>query len=276
MHVSFSHNMLAITIEDDAKTFYHLQNIIIKNFQKCLGKKDKTIIFRDENETVQRRYFLKLIAKIYQKKHPHAASEIIVRIQQAYNMSIKIAHLKSNQLQQQLKIRVFIEDNYVVVFEISAHQSILINYLKNYFKSHLVRYRIKKGTFTLYPLGEQTAKLLDKLLNKKEIVGSYIDFIYDISAFITYKNTLREKINRKKRFLAIYSLLSEYYEILGCSDKDSFEEIRTRYLRLVKQYHPDFLSKQDRLLQMHYIEKFRTIQNAYDMIKIHFQNTRVA
>lgn len=276
MHVSFSHNMFAITIQDDAKTFYHLQNIIIKNFHKCLGKKDKTIIFRDENETVQRRYFLKLIAKIYQKKHPHATSEIITQIQQSYDMSIKIAHLKSNQLQQQLKINVFIEDNYVVIFKIDAHQSILINYLKNYFKFHLVKYRVKNSTFTLYPLGEQTAKLLDKLLNKKEIVGSYIDFIYDISAFITYKNTLREKINRKKRFLAIFSLLREYYEILGCSDKDSFEEIRTQYLRLVKQYHPDFISKEDRILETHYTEKFRTIQNAYNMIKIHFQNTKVA
>ena len=34
MQISFSHDMLAVTIEDDTKTFYHIQNIIEKNFSK--------------------------------------------------------------------------------------------------------------------------------------------------------------------------------------------------------------------------------------------------
>ena len=36
MHLSLSHDMLAITIQEDSKTFYYLQNIADKNFQKKL------------------------------------------------------------------------------------------------------------------------------------------------------------------------------------------------------------------------------------------------
>ena len=55
--------MLAITIQEDAKTFYYLQNIADKHFHKKIGRKDKMIIFKDQDELVQRRYFLKLIHK---------------------------------------------------------------------------------------------------------------------------------------------------------------------------------------------------------------------
>ena len=64
MHLSLSHDMLAITIQEDSKTFYYLQNIADKNFQKKIGRKEKMIIFKEQDEVVQRRYFLKLISKI--------------------------------------------------------------------------------------------------------------------------------------------------------------------------------------------------------------------
>jgi len=68
MHLSMTHDMLAITIQEDAKTFYYLQNIADKNFRKKIGRKEKMIIFKDADELVQRRYFLKLVSKIYLRK----------------------------------------------------------------------------------------------------------------------------------------------------------------------------------------------------------------
>ncbi len=276
MQISFSPEMLAVTIEDDASTFYHLQNVIEKNFSKRIGRKDKTIVFKQDNENVQRRYFLKLIDKIYRKKNNLFDETTSKSIKKALDKTIKISHLKSNQLQQKLKITVKIEDNYAVIFDIGSKNSVLVSYLRNYFKNHLIKYRLKNHTVTLYPYSENTAKLLEKLLNQNEIVGCYVDFSYDISEFLTYKNRLTKKMERRKKFNALFSLLEEFYEVLECKADDSFETIRKNYLKLVKQYHPDTITHLNPSLISHCSDKFQTIQRAYEMIKVHFEHEKSA
>lgn len=274
MQISFSHDMLAVTIEDDAKTFYHLQNIIDKNFSKWIGRKNKTIIFKQDNEDVQRRYFLKLISKIYLRLNSNPNEKIAQQIKDSIDKSIKVVHLKSNQLQQQLKIDMKIKDNYAVLFLLSGTNSILVSYLKNYFKEHLVQYRLKNNTITIYPKSEITATLLEKLLNKKEIIGCYVDFKYDIDEFLSYKDTLNTRANRKKKYNALFSLLEEYYKTLECKAEDSFEVIRKRYLELVKKYHPDRIPNKNSTLTSNYVKKFQDIQQAYEMIKTHFEHEK--
>jgi len=276
MQISFSPEMLAVTIEDDASTFYHLQNTIVKNFSKRIGRKNKTIVFKREDEDVQRRYFLKLINKIYKSKNEFFCEITSKKIQNSLDKTIKITHLKSNQLQTQLKISMKIEDNYAVVFDIGNANSVLISYLRNYFKNHLIKYKLKNHTVTLYPQSNNTAKLLEKLLNQKEIIGCYVEFVYSIEDFLTYKNILTKKLRRKRSINALFSLLEEYYEILDCKAHDNFETIRKNYLTLVKQYHPDTISHTNPSLLSHYSEKFRTIQYAYEMIKVHFEHEKSA
>jgi len=276
MQISFSHEMLAVTIEDDAGTFYHLQNTIERNFSKRIGKKDKTIVFKQDDENVQRRYFLKLIDKIYRRKNDLFDESTSKSIKKALDKTIKITHLKSNQLQQQLKITMKIEDNYAVIFNIGSKNSVLVSYLRNYFRNHLLKYRLKNHTVTLYPHSENTAKLLEKLLNQKEIVGCYVDFSYNINEFLTYKNTLTKKMERRKKFNALFSLLEEFYEVLECRADDTFETIRKNYLKLVKQYHPDTITHSNPSLASHYSDKFQTIQHAYEMIKVHFEHEKSA
>jgi len=276
MQISFSHEMLAITIEDDAKIFYHLQNMIEKNFSKRIGRKNKTIVFKLEDETTQRRYFLKLVSKLYLKSNEFPDLHTAKKIKKSIDKSIKITHLKSNQLQQQLKIKVTIEDNYAVVFALTSSNSILVSYLKNYFKDHLIKYRLKNHTVTLYPNSENTAKLLEKLLNQKEIIGCYVDFNYDINEFLDYKSALMRKQNRRRKFSALFAILKEYYEVLNCEANDDFMTIRKNYLRLVKQYHPDTLGDKSTTLSSYYSRKFQAVQEAYEIIKIHFDNEKTA
>lgn len=276
MQISFSHDILAVTIEDDAKTFYHIQNIIEKNFSKKIGRKNKTIIFKQENENVQRRYFLKLINKIYKRKNLIPDEKTSKEIDNAIDKNIKITHLKSNQLQQQIKIDIKIEDNYAVVFNFKAKNSVLVTYLKNYFKDHLVKYKLRNNSVIIYPHSEITSSLLEKLLNKKEIIGCYVNFSYDIDDFSTYKNSLTKKIERKKKLNALFSLLEEFYDVLDCKADDSFETIRKNYLKLVKQYHPDTIVHKNPSLASHFSHKFQTIQHAYHMIKVHFEHEKTA
>lgn len=274
MQISFSQDMLAITLEDDTKTFYHLQNIVEKNFKKWIGRKNKTIIFKQESEDIQRKYFLKLLNKMYIRLNSTPSKKISEEILDSIDKSIKIVHLKSNQIQQRLKIDIKIKDNYALLFLLSGNNSILVSYLKNYFKDHLVQYRLKNNTLTIYPKSEKTAELFENLLQKEEIIGCYVEFKYDIDEIIEYKKTLRDKINRKRKFNALFSLLEDYYKVLECKSEDSFEVVRKNYLKLVKKYHPDRVTDKNSNKMAMYIKKFQNIQEAYEMIKVHFEHQR--
>ncbi len=270
MQISYSNNLIAVTIQEDSKTFYFLQNLINKNFKKRIGKKEKTIIFKQNEEEIQRKYFLKLISKIYKRKNLHAKNKELEKIKNSYNSNIKLSLLKANQISQCIDIDVKIDDNYVVLLHFTTDYSILIAYLKNYFKNHLVSYRRKTRIMTIYPNSSKTIELLENLLSQSELLGSYIKFNYNKKEYEEYKLVLNEKQNRKKRYFALFSLLEEYYAILGCQKLDTFETIRKKYLKLVKRYHPDKLDQIDLTLNTHYREKFLDIQYAYEMLKVHY------
>ncbi|WP_458701701.1 DnaJ family molecular chaperone [Sulfurospirillum sp. 1307] len=129
-------------------------------------------------------------------------------------------------------------------------------------------------TLTIYPKSEKTAELFENLLQKEEIIGCYVEFKYDIDEIIEYKKTLRDKINRKRKFNALFSLLEDYYKVLECKSEDSFEVVRKNYLKLVKKYHPDRVTDKNSNKMAMYIKKFQNIQEAYEMIKVHFEHQR--
>jgi len=270
MQISYSREMIAVTIQEDKKTFYFLQNLIEKNFVKKIGRKEKVIVFKQSDEKVQRRYFLKLISKIYKRKNRNSKKEELEKIKNSYNKNIKLSLLKTNQITQHINIKVKIEDNYVILLHFETNFSILITYLKNYFKNHLISYRSKTKIMTIYPNSNKTIDLLENLLAQKELLGSFVNFKYDIDELESYKLVLNEKSLRKNRYFALFNILEDYYSILGCKKADTFQTVRENYLKLVKQYHPDRLDISNLSLSSHYNEKFQEIQYAYEMLKIHY------
>ncbi len=270
MQISYSKEMIAITIQEDSKTFYFLQNIIEKNFKKKIGKKNKVIVFNRTDENIQRRYFLKLISKIYRRKNINSTDKEIEEIKNSCDKNIKLSLLKSNQIAQQIKIKVSIEDNYVILLNFETNLSILVTYLKNYFRDHLISYRSKTKIMTIYPHSDKTIVLLENLLSQKELLGAFVNFKYNRSEVLNYKTILNEKRIRKNRYFALLNLLENYYNILGCKKIDTFETVRESYLTLVKLYHPDRLDMSNKTLNSYYNKKFQEIQNAYEMLKVHY------
>jgi len=59
------------------------------------------------------------------------------------------------------------------------------------------------------------------------------------------------------------------YEVLGCQPDDSDEVVKRRYRKLVQDYHPDKIASKGLPEEFNQLahEKFREIQDAYEMIK---------
>ncbi len=60
--------------------------------------------------------------------------------------------------------------------------------------------------------------------------------------------------------------MKDYYAIIGASPTDSQEAIRKAYLRLAKEYHPDGLPRRRAKLTKLAEEKFKEIQQAYEVL----------
>ncbi|MDX1808124.1 MAG: DnaJ domain-containing protein [Sulfurospirillaceae bacterium] len=274
MQISYSHGLITIDIEEDAKTFYFLQNLAEKNFSKKIGKKSKIIIFKQDEESVQRRYFLKLISKIYASQSQKPKNSEVENIKNSYDKNIKISLIKSNQILQCVNIDINIEDDYTMTFKLDTNNTILISYLRNYFKNHISHYSSKDKTLNIEPYSSRTARLLEKLLEQKELLGSFIEFNYDKNQYEGYKVFLENKEHNDLINNSLFQILEEHYKVLGCTKKDSFKTIRQKYLKLVKRYHPDTLNSTSTFLNKCYTKKFYNIQNAYKIIKMHFEHER--
>ncbi len=272
MKVVYGVEKVSFTFEQHS-TYYYLQNVINRNFNNKIGRKNKTIIFPVEEEEVQRKYLLKLIAKIYKKQNPDISEDELKKLKSAYNFTMKLTLELKNQLLPDLKINVGFDDDQAIIFRMQDHNRLFVSYLKNYFKDHLLQYRMKTKTITIFPNDGQTLFRLQKLLSKREHMAWYVSFEYDLNSYNDFSSYWFKKEQRKRRFRSLGGIMEEYFEALGCSSHDSYHKVRHRYLQLAKMYHPDrHADKQNRSLVTYYREKFEKIQTAYEILKTYFQS----
>ncbi len=70
----------------------------------------------------------------------------------------------------------------------------------------------------------------------------------------------------KSRYVQV---TQKYYAVLGCNPKDSSDEIKRQYRKLVSEYHPDKIASkglpEEFMTFAH--EKFRQIQEAYEAVR---------
>ena len=73
-----------------------------------------------------------------------------------------------------------------------------------------------------------------------------------------------------QKILSGYAPQSDkYYQILGCSRMDSDDTLKTRYRKLVRDFHPDTIASKglpDEFVTFAH-DKFREIQEAYEIVK---------
>lgn len=272
MKVTYSPNKISFVFEQNS-TYYYLQTVIDRNFDNKIGRKNKILIFPIEEEEVQRKYLLKLIAKIYKKQEKNITDEEIDRLKKSFNSTIKLTLELKNQILPDLKIDVDFDDEQAIVFNLQNNNRLFVSYMKNYFKNHLLQYRARAHKLTIFPNSDATILRLQKLFSQREHMAWYISFDYDLSSYNSFADYWFRKHRRKRRFKSLGGIMEEYFEALGCTSADSYQKVRHRYLQLAKMYHPDrHGNKKDTSLILYYRERFEKVQTAYDILKAYFQN----
>lgn len=78
----------------------------------------------------------------------------------------------------------------------------------------------------------------------------------------------------KSRFVGIPNDIASYYAILGSQEGDELAAVKKKYRKLAMEYHPDRVQSQGMPPEFAKAaeDKFKEIQNAFDMVEKHVRN----
>ncbi len=173
MKIKQNDKTININIKDDAQTFYYLKSLIDKNFKNKIGNKNKIIVFNDIDEEIGRKYFLKILSRIYARKTGKKLKKIW-QIEKAYNKTIKITLLKQNQIQNIVNFKLnFYKKTGTVELKMDMKNRLILRGLQNIFD----RYRVplyKEASYKPYIIAAMIflskvpdgAKRLQKMLDE--------------------------------------------------------------------------------------------------------------
>ncbi len=264
MKIKQNDKTININIKDDAQTFYYLKSLIDKNFKNKIGNKNKIIVFNDIDEEIGRKYFLKILSRIYARKTGKKLKKIW-QIEKAYNKTIKITLLKQNQIQNIVNFKLnFYKKTGTVELKMDMKNRLILRGLQNIFDNYKVLYQPSNNTVLILNFDDKIIEKLSNLIFAKEILGNFINFSYDKNILHEIKQYLTKKPKRRN---AVNTLLNDFYKLLHCSEHDSYDTVRTKYLELAKKYHPDNIVSDNVLILKVYSKKFQKIQQAYKTIK---------
>ncbi len=265
MKIKQDKKFLNVTIFDESDLFYYFQSLIDKNFKNKLGKKDKIVIFNDKSEWVQKRYFLKLLSRIYAKKTGKKRKKIW-QIEKAIDKAIKIRLIKEKQLQKIVHIDIdFDTDKGLVILKMDSKNRVVVRGVKNLFKNYQVFYNPSIESITIGDLDKEFLPIFEDFISIGEIFDNFLRYDYKIGIFFDIDEYIKSKKSKKRKGLEM--IMGEFYQLLECDFNDPYEKIRKSYLNLAKKYHPDNVDSDNNIILKVYGKKFQKIQKAYETIK---------
>lgn len=254
-------NSIVISTSDD-ELFMSLASKMRSCFERSIGSKQKIIAFYNVNELVQRRYFLKLISKIFER-----INSTSLDFTNSQNADIKLVFKKANSIKILINLPMYFDKN-SVIFDVKFADNLLKKYLvkmigaKHDGLSHILRFIIGDAS---------ELERLSDIISFKEHLNYTLNFIYDQKAYGEFCKIIGtiDSCAYKRRFTMLASLLEEHFIMLGCNLDDGFETVRANYLHLSKLYHPDSANKLN-ADNAKLREKFQEINFAYEALKPYF------
>ncbi len=265
MKIKQNREFINVFIKDDCKTFYYLKDLTDRNFKNKISNKNKIIVFNNPEEKTLRKYFLKILSKIYIKKTDKNPKSFL-QMEKTANKTIKIVLLQTNQIQEIININIEydkIENSIKITMD--KKNRFILRAVKNIFKNYKVLYYPSLDKTYIHNIDKNIGIVLQHFIATQEIMGMFLNIQYKVTIFDDINDGCIKKMYKKDKIANI--LLDDFYKKLHCDSSDPYEKIRKSYLFLVKKYHPDSLCNDNEIILRVYRKKFQEIQQAYKTIK---------
>lgn len=260
MKVQAFSRFVQISIEEYNPALEKILNYAKRHFQQ-ISHLSSSILILDDGARFKKDYF---ITWVYHLATQGVCDEIDADLDPILEMSylpIRIKILSTNALVECVRIsfRILGTNRAVLILDRPNHIA------KRYIGAVLSHLVISSDLSHIYLDTQNSAfwsSIMD-IIGNKIIHNVRIEFDYD--SFKPNAKKYPSYLTKAERNL------KNAYHILGCSESDSFFEIRTKYLNLIKQYHPDkVFGKESEIIEAYNI-KFIELKEAFDIVKHNFE-----
>lgn len=117
---------------------------------------------------------------------------------------------------------------------------------------------------------------LERYIRQNKAISEFENFISTLGTRVKYEESKVCSNMEYNRGYVPHDEVTNSLEVFGLNKKADFADVHSAYIKLMKKYHPDRLKARGISSDMVkvYVEKTKTIQRAYDILKKHFDVKR--
>ncbi|MCD4667738.1 MAG: DnaJ domain-containing protein [Sulfurimonas sp.] len=256
MQILMGVNSTNIIIDESKVYTRNLTNFIYSNFSSSIIYKDTLTLNYTENEHFSRIFLIKWLYSLYTnitKNNFVNMKEILLkRIEKPIKIKFK------NRTPKKISITIDIIDDeelhiyfteYIDFAIMAELKSILIT-------SDEIIKNSSKSFINIFINNENTKANIKNIIKLKKLNDQNISYIYD-----------SKKLHKILECIPKTSPYSDALILLDVDEKEDIKFIEKRYKNLLRKYHPDKVHSRDEEKILDYTEKFKSIQNAFCIIK---------
>ena len=272
MTVTLHAKEIRITLEEGSLNHLIVKNFVQKYFGNVLSLSSTLIIFHQEAEVSQKRYFMQWLYSAYRKKRRDLSPVFLKALQSALHFPIRIRIQGKKKPVQPIAVRVRVIGAQMLELSITPASG----YASLFFRQRLAPWfeaTTAAGVMRIRAC-EASLAVLTELFKRQQILAQPVTYRYDalsLNRLIAKFNAQEAKSESKKE--RSYQLVIEEdgrlkrsYALLGCQAGDSHEQIKQRYRALVRRYHPDRAYALGEAAVAEHTRRFHAIAEAYTVI----------
>lgn len=252
-----------IQVSIDKESYYSQKSMRFaeKHFKSVAKYANSIMIFEDPKERYKKNYFLNWAYHLSIFREDENSKKLHREIIDNIHLPIRVKFTDKRAVIEHVKVEMKFLSEDRISLKLNKHNRVAKRYLMASFRENMVGH--KELEIFINNRSSSFWEALMTGIRQKTIFNVSMEFLYDkwcvnpANKNIEIKSYMTLEEKRVRRSLAL----------LNCPVDESLENIKTKYLSLAREYHPDNVYGQEKRVVETYTEKFRAIQEAYEVIK---------
>ncbi len=267
MRIALGLKEVLVHVEHDSMNYKIIKQYVEKNFTNTLTFSSTILIFNNEAEKYKRQFFLQWLYASYKKVNPDLMPSFKANLLKRIQQPIKIRVTDKKEMMNKYVLSIQVLDERIMTLRLEVKNYLLLNYLKLTFRKETIKRSDDGQTLYLRLDTPELRRKIAEFIGRRKLLNYATAFEYDEIAMNAFLHPKEQERSRYQVQVYKDSFVRSSYALLDSSPEDPIEEIKRRYIRLVKKFHPDRFFHESSAKVAEYTEKFQKVQRAYEAVK---------
>ncbi|MGE4295255.1 MAG: J domain-containing protein [Campylobacterales bacterium] len=270
MTVTLHAKEIRISVEEGSLNHLIVKNFVQKYFSNVLTLSGTLVIFHNESELSQKRYFFQWLYSAYRKKRQDISPAFLKMLQGAAAFPIRVRVMGRKKPVQAVSVRLWVpaDDRFCLLIEPAG--SLMVNYFRQRFSSFLLQQRAV--AWLEIKSDPDALTILSELLGRAQIMAQPVTYRYEKIQLdrLLSRAQQSDRQEQKQRFFRLVieedAKLKEAYQLLGCAQGADAQSVKKCYRDLARRFHPDRAFSEGEAAVAEMTRRFHAINAAYELI----------